>query len=530
MASEAKKTDSQKKPKVESAHSSVRRKLFRALCWGGVVLLGIFAASNLWLWSAWGTGMVEAELKKRTGQDWEIGSISWSPWNGISLYDTAMLQPEELREALDQPVLKVDRVRVRPYWLQLVRGRVYPKSIEVDSPELTVSVEMLASIASRTGRTPAQGPVLTAPVRHPQSPGKKAPATAPVTQKSKQVKPTQKKPPVSGAKPASPQVDRGAPGLPLHVKISDAQLSFISVNKGIELVTFDGAALDLTMLGEDSEGSMHLRSLQIVGLPEVKDIQQKLVWKRPYLEIEEQVIELGGVEGRFIAQLGLGKNRLGKLPFLVDFVIDRQKVESAQWFEQIALIVDAQDLVARMRVSGLLHRLDTWRGDGMFAAEGFFVRERHGNRDVIFDEVFIPVIFRQGQFRWNSVRLMSEDLAIMGNGSLSVRDGHLSITRVVASPETAQVLRRGMSGAHIPGARRYWWKNLDTPDRRVMDLLVSGPLMEPQVDLGVQHDDLPLLPLIGKVMDFIRYEMKEAGKDMRPFPQLEFEKKKDQNS
>ena len=150
MATGAKDPDADLTATTGQPKVSLRLRFVRMLCWLGVCALALFALSNLWLWSPWATGVAEAELEKRSGQAWEIGSMSWSPWNGITLYDTRMLQPEELRETLGQPVMSVERIRVRPYWLKLMRGQIRPRSVEIESPEFTVSVEMLSNMASRT--------------------------------------------------------------------------------------------------------------------------------------------------------------------------------------------------------------------------------------------------------------------------------------------------------------------------------------------------------------------------------------------
>lgn len=514
MASKAKNTDGKPGEAASVSGPSFRSRLIRVVRWGCLLVLIFFALSNLWLWSAWGTSTAEAELKKRTGQDWEIGSMSWSPWNGITLYDIRMLQPEALRERLGEPVMVVEKIRVRPYWRLLARGQVYPQSVEIDSPELTVSVEMLAAIASRTVHVKAQTPL---PAPSPTKPSvKKPPVTPPV---DKQPVPPQKKiPEPTTPSPDAPEPRLAPPGMAVHLKITNARLCIVSAAKQIDLCDVDGLDYDHILLGEDSRGALTVRSLEIIGLPELTDLRQSIIWKRPYLELEERAIDLGGVKARWIAQLGIGKTRMGSLPFLLDFAVDPQTIKSAQWFEYVAMDADADSLIARLRVTGLLHQPDSWRADGMLAARNFTVHEHHGNRDVVFEEIYVPVVFRQGTLRWSGVRLMSEDLAVMGNGSVSLRDGHLSVTRIVASPEVAGELMRGVYGSQLSGARDRWWQDLITPDRKVLDLLVSGSLLEPNIDLGSDHADVPLFPLVAEIVGFIRNEMKEEGKELKALP------------
>ncbi len=90
-------------------------RLRRLLGWLILIVLLLYGASNLWLSSGWGTGLAEDKLKERTGLDWEVGSMTWSPWNGFTINDARMLQPEELRAELAEPVVLVDRIRVKPF-------------------------------------------------------------------------------------------------------------------------------------------------------------------------------------------------------------------------------------------------------------------------------------------------------------------------------------------------------------------------------------------------------------------------------
>ena len=70
-----------------------------------------------------------------------------------------------------------------------------------------------------------------------------------------------------------------------------------------------------------------------------------------------------------------------------------------------------------------------------------------------FDEVYLPFVLRQGALQWVRARVISEDISIMGNGMVSMRDGHLSVTRLVVSPEVASMLAQGMRNMGIIGDR-----------------------------------------------------------------------------
>ena len=50
------------------------------------------------------------------------------------------------------------------------------------------------------------------------------------------------------------------------------------------------------------------------------------------------------------------------------------------------------------------------------------------------------------------------------------------------------------------------------------DLVISGPLLEPEIDAGAKFANLPLIPVVTTLYEFIRIEMKEAGKELKALP------------
>jgi len=126
--------------------------------WGFVlilVVLGGYGLSNLCLCLPWTREAVASKLKDRTGADWEIGMMTWSPWNGVVVRDIKWLQPEALKGELADPVMVVERVQVKLYWSRLIRLEVVFREVTVESPQMTVAVEMLASLASDALRAQA---------------------------------------------------------------------------------------------------------------------------------------------------------------------------------------------------------------------------------------------------------------------------------------------------------------------------------------------------------------------------------------
>ncbi len=510
---------------MANSSGTVRRSRLRRLgrISGGLILivLVVYGVSNIWLSSRWGTGVVEARLKVRTGLDWQVESVTWSPWNGLTIRGAQMLPPEEFRGQLSDPVISVDRIQVQPYWTELLRGRLRAREVMMDSPRVTVSVEMLAAMASAVPAAPALPPA-PGPLQKPVPPVAAQPLPVP-PEKPRPGGP--KSDPSQPVKPAAPVAssERGRPaaGLPLRLRMDGVSLRLVSASKDMELIRLDQTSLDIPVFGEDAKGLIKLGSLKVPGVSELTNLEQAVVWKRPYLQIEEKTVDMGGLKLRFIGQLGMIGSARGKLPFHGAFAIDPQKLEQVQWLERLALVVQADGLAGRLSLSGALSNPMSWRAEGLMLGEAVGLKEEHGGHDVVFDEVVLPAVFRQGQLRWSGARLIGEDVAVLGNGQASMRDGILSVTRLVASPEVAEMLRRGLNGAGLIRAGGRWWSDLDTPDRKMRDLVVSGSLADPVVDAGEKNADFPVGQVVTTTLKFIREEMKEEGKDLAPVPNKE---------
>lgn len=499
----------QSRDEDEISSSPLRSRLIKLAIWLLILPIILFGLSNLWLESSWGTDIAEGELEARTGMDWEVHGMSWSPWGGVNIKEAVMLQPEELREDIDQPLLEVQRITVQPYWRQLLRGEMKLREVSVDSPQITVAVEMLAALTSNVSRPrvaqASQKSVVEQPKVQPTTPKHPRPQSA----NNKKPKP-KKKPVVS---PQDTQPERPAAGLPLRVLVKNASVNVLSVVKDLELLGSSGVDLNLPLAGEDTEGMIHISELNIPGVETIRDVEQVVVWKRPYLEMEEQIFELGGVKLRGITQLGV----LRGFPFLIDLVIDPQELESLSLLDRVALDVKSDQLAGRARASGSLVNPLSWKSSMLVQSSGFSVLEKHGGRQLHFDELFIPAVFQVGTLNWSSARVIGEDISFLGNGRLSIQDGITSVTRLVAEPELARTLQEAMIGAHLTG-HHVWWEDLETPDRKYRDIHIMGPLTEPSIDLGPKHVDFPLWQTLSAVIHFIREEMKEEGITLQPVP------------
>ncbi len=503
--------------------SGDRRKVFSRLLRRaalGIVLICLLGwiGSNLWLISPWGTGMVERKLEERfsrvpnpspntspdsgsnSGPDlkWEIGSMTWSPWNGLTVNRPRVFLPGEV----EQSILAVHEINIRPYWRSLLQGKLRLREITVNEPHVELSLEMLSALPGESEvieppSVPPTPPTLAAGQAQ-QIPAKPR-AQASLADYAQVLRPpglgsqvlAEQKP--KAEQPATPIAERAAAGLPMRLRVNGASMRLFSESKDMDVLSVDTLSLDLPLSGEDAEGDIKISGLKMPGISNLPDFNQTVVWKRPRLEIEETEVDLGGVKLNMRVQLGI-KNTKSTLPFLVDMAIRPQQVEAIASLEQRSMHASARLLAGRFRLLGLLADPLNWKAEAVIVGEGVTVQAGQGRPRVTFDTVYLPAILHQGRLHWMGLKMLGEDFSVLGNGRLSMRGGLMSVTRLVASPEVAEVMEKSFRRAGM--VEEGWWYDMYTPDRKVRDLLVSGSILNPKIDAGPRHASMQLSQLM----------------------------------
>ena len=518
-----------------SKSSGDRRKIFLRLLQRaalGIVLIFLLGwiGSNLWLLSPWGTGMVERKLEERfnrgpnsgPGLEWEIGSMTWSPWNGLTVNRTRVFLPGEA----EQSIASVTDINIRPYWKPLLKGKLRLREITLNEPRVELSLEMLAALPSDGEVIETPPPVAPAPPTLAAGQAQVIPAK-PLAQASladyaQVLRPrgvgsqvlAQQKP--KAEPPVPPTVKRAAAGLPMRLRVNGASMRLFSESKEVDLLSVDELSLDLPLSGEDAEGHVKVSGLKMpgIGISNLPDVNQTVVWKRPRLEIEETEVDLGGVKLNMRVQLGLN-NTKSSLPFLVDMAIRPQQVEPVAWLEQRSMHASARLLAGRFRLLGLLADPLNWKAEAVVVGEGVTVQAGQGRPRVTFDTIYLPAILHQGRLHWVGFKMLGEDFSVLGNGRLSMRGGLICVTRLVASPEVAEVMEKSFRRAGM--VEKSWWYDMYTPDRKVRDLLVSGSILNPKIDAGPRHASMQLSQLMRLAMHpGINKNLQEGGGVIEP--------------
>ena len=109
---------------------------------------GTLLVSNIVLQSAPVRRWCAAKLDERSGLDWTIGSLSWTPWTGVQVGEVKAELHGTTREGVE-PLYEISRIDVLIYWRGLLRGRVEPREVRMRGGRVAIPLE-LSSLLPRS--------------------------------------------------------------------------------------------------------------------------------------------------------------------------------------------------------------------------------------------------------------------------------------------------------------------------------------------------------------------------------------------
>jgi hypothetical protein len=461
------------------------RRWFLGLC--ALPLLG-FAISNLWLASPWGRGWIVSKIKQRSGLQADIGGASWSPWRGFSLREIVISPPPELPLATPEPLLHITSLRLTPRWRSCFRGRFRVRAVDLESPRLVLSLQMMLHLAKQVPlpATPAALPPLAANQTPRESPPQASPELAQATPNLPQAEPAE--PQIPAAPPAEvtppPKPPSATPPKPRQptqwVHLRHASFLLVSSDSVVPLVEIADLTCDLPLSGEEIQSSLSLASLKVHGKTLLADFKAPLAWRSPVLSLHPAEATIEGIKLQFAGALAL----LDGLPLQLEAQVLKQSpapIELPGGGD-----AKAGQFASTARFRGLLLAPATWHGD--FFAEATALSINPGDRHADFDRGTCVVVLRGLNLSCVDARFVGDNLSLLGNATL-LADGRVAgVLRLVAAPDAALgvVNRLFPNITPAPGLT-----SLSTPQRAACDLEVFGSLNSLQVRLG---QDGPIVP------------------------------------
>ncbi len=452
-----------------SAPRKRQRWLYRSLWCLLLSPILFFLFSNFWLRTPWGCRWIAAKITTKIGLEASIESAGWLPGADVWVDGLTVQQPLQLRESIQQPLLKVKKITVRPAWSQALRGKKDLVSLTIDAPDCTVSVEMIVDLIRK-----ATAGMQLAEQQTPAAVASAAPVPAPLTPKPSQPQPT---PPA-----VIPEAPAVAPVKLLEkptgwLRVNHGDFRLLHAGSGKKLIECSLIDVVLPFEGIDATGSVSIESVYLLDRRCGEFLTIPLVWKSPLWETPVLSYVIDGLHCDKQAQLAKAPG----LPFNLTML---QKEQS--WASE-SLIFQSPKIQGLQRAAGYLLAPSTWNAQSIFAAKDLSINVA-GHREDFFI-VSSRMSLSRGVLQMNDTRALGDDISLLGNGMLLADGRFVGILRMAASRQVAGSIESKMKSVfpELPFAL-YPFIN---EDRKGMDLFAGGSVAEPwvSIDQGVSKLD-----------------------------------------
>lgn len=428
------------------------------------------ALLNLVLATPWPRGWAAGKISQRTGLEASIGSASWTPWGGACVGDIKIQPPVELAASAREPLFHVHKIRAFPRWTDVLRGKPALSRIEIDRPELSVPLELIASlVSSTTGQAPE--------VDEASSP----PPLVAANESSKPDRHGRR----SGQSAAADKVEsEGEEGFSDQsanttlVEVRDGGVKFLL--GGGNALAVSGIRGKVPVAGDPAITEFHVGSVVALGRVLTSDVVLPITWQSPELRTGAVDLSIAGVEMKFLAAFGVMRGS----PFAFDILIPSQSVDGQPYFK--TLQPTAKMLEGRLQCRGALRFPRTWHGGGGFVASD--IQMMVSGEQVHFDTSRGRATVQDGELNVPDIRLTGDRISLLGNGEVADGGEVAGVLRIVVPPDFAEALSRqfmvnGVSPAFAP---------LVTRDREFIDLRWISYDGVQGIELGVGGPVLPI--------------------------------------
>lgn len=486
----------------------VLRWLLRGGLAAGLLVLLLFAGSNLFLGSKPGREFLQKNLDRRLpGLSWEVSGGSWSPWKGITIQ-----RMEARYRNLDQdipPLLTLEKVALKPYWSQLLRGKKLFREIVVEKPEVNIPVEFLI-VAQPT--PPPPPPAAPPEPKVPKPPKAKKPQTP----KPPDTPPEKKSPPKPPPEPQVVPEPTDERRFWLRMREAKVRLYSLTIGTGIDV---HGLNLDLPLAGPATTGKVTWQEVTLADQTLLHAANLPVEWKHPRWSLPTQNFTLAlprlasqpaeTPKLKFQANGSLEPRAQGRA-FRFNLSLPSQPIPDYLVHDSSRFHFRADATAASITARGRLLDPNTWRMNSTFACDGIEVFSELRDQHLHFDSARTTLSLQRTTLSCPRLALRSERLSLLGNGQLHLGGYLVAVTRLVTDPELADRITNVAIGSGVSGGwTRNWLRPLETPDRFYRDLHFEGALPNVMVNTTKKGQFLPLSDILRFLTEFTKRESQE---------------------
>ncbi|MGC4015259.1 MAG: hypothetical protein QM755_12195 [Luteolibacter sp.] len=434
---------------------------------------------NLWFSTPWGRDWLTTKITAHMGLKTHLQGADITPWGGIHFAGLVVEQPVSHHDPLSRPLLTVQSVRMWPLWKSLLHRRLDLQSVEIDSPRAVIPVRWLSHLAPLQ----SPGPPALASTDQPAPPAIPVPLP--------QAAPPPHPLPVIPETPEAPRLPRldvslapppaleSTPGGNMTAWLTIRSGAFTLVTEGIEenLMEVEGFEASIPVAGNAAESSATVAQLRCMGADLAARIEIPIRWKAPILFCGPTESRFAGMTWRFGGKAGL----VPGLPIDFESEIPLQKDCRWEFPRQGTCIV--HDYRSTARFGGFLKHPSSWQGQVQAEASGVSL-SIPDQPSFEFGRSGATFLMGNGIVTCPDVRMIGDNLSLLGNGT-AIPDGRAAaVLRIVAEPSVAAGLTAHFQRCGVKLA----FGQLGTPDRLAADIMAGANSEGMRIQLGQGGD------------------------------------------
>lgn len=322
-------------------------------------LLAAFGVSDLFLLGPEGNEFIERRVESRLRLESSVKGATWSPWNGITINDLRIGQPDGTSGPLATPLLSVRSIRLYPDWVALGGRRLEPKAIGILKPEITIPIELLSKIPRPEAKPAmaANAPDLVSlePLRGHNPETHKAPGSQPAaTQTPNDMGLSEKATDITTISAAE------APNPTVWVNVREGRVTIKSLMSHTPLLKAMGINGSIPLGGKSAAYVIHVTKIKGFGGLPATEFTLPLKWSKPVLTTGIIGGEVAGLEYEVEGNIGL----VPGLPFRIGALVPEQKESKFRFGSEIR--EKTGTLMSQARLNGVWKypppgRVNAWR-------------------------------------------------------------------------------------------------------------------------------------------------------------------------
>ncbi len=454
----------------------------------------VWGLLNVVFSTAIGTGILEGRIEKKVGLPCEIGSVTWSPWAGVSVREFELFDSEE--SSPDGPILRVGEVNLDLSWSSLMKGEKRFERLEVVDVLGELSLEQLKGFLKRYQKShPAM--VVDASQKKPppavkEKPKPQMPKAVPVEEKITPVQP-QKAPEKKGADSVVKE----------SVPVDDFEGTVVFQGVNLRIYSQEQEAIDFNLRdcgatvpvwGAARDGELRVGVLEVGDCIENLERMFPLRWDGDSIVIDESEVKLFGLEFEIAAEMRVGKG----LPVGVRLNFPDQQMDLSPIYPDRRAPLEVAHLSSRNFFQGYLSNLGSFTGRSVTQFTGLVFHDPKDGGDTEFERGSAVMTLSSAGIVANDIRAIGEEDAVLMNGYVTTGGEAAATLRIVSSPGRADSHEKRIRNTSPELSLKF--SPLVTPDREFRDIRIESQPGGLAVDLGVDEEWVPLIPLVRAVL------------------------------